>query len=79
MKKRGISLGSRWKEGRYIFMYMFRSLFVEIYFQGDSTENAPETIRIISGINEFNKILEDEIRQPLLSEIEIQKCKKLKA
>ena len=62
MKKRGISLGSRWKDGRYIYMYMFRNLFVEILFIGDKTENDPETVTVISGINEFNKRLEDEIR-----------------
>lgn len=64
MKKRGISLGSRWKDGRYIYMYMFRSLFVEILFIGDKTENDPETVTVISGIDEFNKRLEEEIRIP---------------
>lgn len=62
MKKRGISLGSRWKNGRYIFMYMFRDLFVEILFKNDNIENEPEMVTIISGIDEFNKRLEDEIR-----------------
>lgn len=65
MKKRGISLGSRWKDGRYIYMYMFRSLFVEILFVNDKTENDPETVTVISGIEEFNRRLEDEIRHPL--------------
>lgn len=64
MKKRGISLGSRWKDGRYIYMYMFRSLFVEIVFAHDKTENDPESVTIISGIEEFNKRLEEEIRTP---------------
>jgi hypothetical protein len=62
MKKRGISLGSRWKDGRYIYMYMFRNLFAEILFVGDKTDNDPEQVTVISGINEFNKRLEDEIR-----------------
>ena len=64
MKKKGISLGSRWKDGRYIFMYMFRDLFVEILFLQDNIENAPEAVTIISGLEEFNKRLEDEIRFP---------------
>jgi hypothetical protein len=62
MKKRGISLGSRWKDGRYIYMYMFRSLFVEILFVNDKIENDPEIVTVISGIDEFNRRLEDEIR-----------------
>ena len=62
MKKRGISLGSRWKEGRYIFMYMYRDLFVEILFTNDDTQGDPESVTIISGIDEFNKRLEEEIR-----------------
>jgi hypothetical protein len=65
MRKRGISLGSRWKDGRYIYMYMFRSLFVEILFVDDNTDNHPEMVTVISGIEEFNRRLEDEIRQPL--------------
>lgn len=64
MKKRGISLGSRWKDGRYIFMYMFRDLFVEIMFVQDNPENDPENVTVISGIEEFNKRLEEEIRTP---------------
>lgn len=62
MKKRGISLGSRWKDGRYIFMYMFRDLFVEILFANDNLEGEPEKVTVISGIDEFNRRLEDEIR-----------------
>lgn len=62
MKKRGISLGSRWKGGRYIFMYMFRNLFVEILFANDNVESEPERVTVISGIEEFNRRLEDEIR-----------------
>lgn len=65
MKKRGVSLGSRWKDGRYIYMYMFRNLFAEIVFVDDKTENEPEVVNIISGIDEFNKRLEDEIKHPL--------------
>ncbi len=64
MKKRGISLGSRWKNGRYIYMYMFRNIFAEILFVDDNTENDPESVTVISGIDEFNKRLEDEIRPP---------------
>ena len=62
MKKRGISLGSRWKDGRYIYMYMVRDLFVEILFEHDNIEHAPETVTVISGLDEFNKRLESEIR-----------------
>jgi hypothetical protein len=65
MKKRGISLGSRWKDGRYIYMYMFRNLFVEIVFVDDKTDNNPETVTVIAGIEEFNRRLEDEIRHRL--------------
>ncbi|HEY0656578.1 MAG TPA: hypothetical protein VGD65_25770 [Chryseosolibacter sp.] len=62
VKKRGISLGSRWKDGRTIYMYMFRSIFVEVLFVNDNVENAPEDVTVISGIDEFNKRLEEEIR-----------------
>jgi hypothetical protein len=62
IKKRGISLGSRWKNGRYIYMYMFRSIFVEILFVNDNLDNEPESVTVISGIEEFSKRLEDEIR-----------------
>lgn len=64
MKRKGISLGSRWKDGRYIFMYMFRDLFVEILFKDDKVDNEPEMVTVIAGLEEFNRRLEEEIRPP---------------
>jgi hypothetical protein len=43
---------------------MFRDLFVEILFVQDNVESQPESVTVISGIDEFNKRLEDEIRTP---------------
>lgn len=59
---KGVSLGSRIKNGRKMHIYMLRNLFVEvIYFNDDITAGA-EKVHIVQGLKKLNAYLEAEFR-----------------
>lgn len=62
LKKKGVGLGTRMKDGRKIYIYMLRDLFVEVLYVDDSSENNAERLNIISGVLNLNKHLEQEFR-----------------
>jgi hypothetical protein len=62
LKKRGIILGTRLKEGRIVHMYMFRNIFAEITFKDDNPGKEVESFSMVSGLDELNEKLENEIR-----------------
>jgi hypothetical protein len=62
LKKKGIGLGTRLKNGRKIYIYMLRDLFVEVLYVNDNSENVPERLNVISGVMNLNKHLENEFR-----------------
>lgn len=62
LKKKGVGLGTRMKDGRKIYIYMLSDLFVEVLYVDDSSENNPEKLNIISGVLNLNKHLEKEFR-----------------
>jgi hypothetical protein len=63
MRKRGIVLGKRWKEGRQIYIYMFRTLFAEVLFLDDNPDKKPEKVTVISGLDRLNEYLEKDTRE----------------
>jgi hypothetical protein len=62
LRKRGIVLGTRIKEGRTVHMYMFRNVFAEITFVDDNPAKEVESFSMVSGLAELNEKLENEIR-----------------
>jgi hypothetical protein len=62
LKKRGIIVGTRVKEGRRVHMYMFRDIFAEITFKDDNPANEVETFSMVAGLDKLNEKLENEIR-----------------
>ena len=54
MKKRGILLATRQRNGRHVYIYMFRELFAEIIFRNDNPEEAVEEMKLISGLERLN-------------------------
>ena len=42
LRKKGIMLGTRIKDGRKIYIYMLRELFVEVIFTNDNVEELPK-------------------------------------
>jgi hypothetical protein len=62
MKKRGIVLGTRSKDGRQIYLYMVNNLFAEIRYENDNPLLKVETLILIDGLKKLNKYLEKDIR-----------------
>ena len=62
VRKNGIMLGTRVKDGRKIYIYMIRNLFVEVTFRNDNLDDAAETIIILQGLDNLNEYLEKEFR-----------------
>jgi hypothetical protein len=62
LHKKGVSLGSRLKDGRQIHMYMLRNLFVEVMYIEDKTYLAPEKVTVLNGLTNLHQYLESEFR-----------------
>ena len=62
LKKKGVALGTRAKNGRKIYIYMLGNLFVEVIYNGDSSENTPEQVNVLRGLKNLNEYLESEFR-----------------
>ncbi|HYF70756.1 MAG TPA: hypothetical protein VD884_21625 [Ohtaekwangia sp.] len=62
LKKKGIMLGTRLKEGRKIYIYMLGDLFVEIVYRNDNVDEEAEQINILRGLENLNDYLEKEFK-----------------
>jgi hypothetical protein len=62
LKKKGILLGTRFKDGRKIYIYMLRDLFVEVLFTNDNTNETPEKLYMLNGLKNLNNYLEKEFK-----------------
>ena len=62
LRKKGTILGSRFKDGRKIYIYMLGDLFVEVMYKTDSIENDAESLTILKGLENLNSHLEREFR-----------------
>lgn len=62
LKKKGIMLGTRLKDGRRIYIYMLRNLFIEVLYKNDNVNEVPEKLNLLDGLNSLNEYLEKEFR-----------------
>ena len=62
LRRKGILLGTRSKEGRKVYIYMLTNLFVEVVFRNDSSEEPAESVYTLSGLKSLNDYLEKEFR-----------------
>ena len=62
LKKKGIALGTRARNGRKIYIYMLRDLFVEVLYKNDNSESEPESLNVMRGLKNLNEYLENEFR-----------------
>jgi hypothetical protein len=62
LKKKGIVLGTRIKNGRRIYIYMLEDLFVEVKYLSDNVDNAAENLSIHQGLDNLNNYLENEFK-----------------
>jgi len=62
LKKRGIMLGTRMKDGRKIYIYMLRDLFVEVTYKNDNVDDSPEKLNMLNGLKNLSTYLEREFK-----------------
>jgi hypothetical protein len=63
IRKQGIMLGSRVRQGRKVYIYMLRDFFVEVIYQQDDTERSAEKLKVYSSLNNLNSSLAQEFHQ----------------
>lgn len=62
LKKKGILLGTRIKEGRRIHIYMLQEFFVEVLYKNDNIESEVEKLTMLKGLDNLNDYLENEFK-----------------
>lgn len=62
LKKKGVMLGTRLKDGRRMYIYMFSELFIEVLYKNDNQNNEPERLTILKGLDNLNQYLEKEFK-----------------
>jgi hypothetical protein len=62
LKKKGIALGTRLKNGRKIYIYMLSDLFVEVLYRNDNADEVPEKLNMLRGLTSLNEYLENEFK-----------------
>ena len=59
---KGVSLGSRIKNGRKMHIFMVRNLFVEVVYKNDNATDGAEKVHVLRGLRNLNNYLEQEFR-----------------
>jgi hypothetical protein len=62
LKKKGIMLGTRLKDGRRIYIYMLSDFFIEVSYKNDDSENEAEALSMLHGLHNLNEYLEKEFK-----------------
>ena len=62
MKRRGIVLGTRSKNGRQSYLYMVNNLFAEILYENDNPRLKVEGLVVLDGLQKLNAHLEKDLR-----------------
>jgi hypothetical protein len=62
LKKKGVLIGSRTKDARKVFIYMYQDHFAEVFFQNDDPESDIENANIVKGLENLNTHLEKEFK-----------------
>lgn len=62
MKRRGVVIGTRNKNGRLGYLYMLNNLFAEVFYENDNPLLAVENVVVLNGLKNLNRYLESELR-----------------
>ncbi len=62
LRRKGIVLGTRIKDGRKVYIYMMKDIFAEVLYKNDNTDEEAEKISILRGLDNLNNYLENEFR-----------------
>lgn len=60
MQKKGIILGTRMRNGRQVYIYMYDDLFAEVIFKNDNPHEDAESFVLVSGLHNLNQHLEKD-------------------
>ena len=63
LRKKGVLIGSRVKENRKIYIYMYRDIFAEVTYERDDANNPATSLKIVKGIKKLNSYLENEFKE----------------
>jgi hypothetical protein len=61
-QKNGVLIGSRVKDSRKIFIYMYQNHFAEVLFKSDNPEGDVESANIVKGLQNLNNHLEKDFK-----------------
>lgn len=62
LQTKGVPLGTKVKQGRKVFFYMYKSIFVEVLYKNDYPSVTAERVQVIRGLNSLNDYLEKEFK-----------------
>lgn len=62
MRRRGIVVGTRHKNGRLGYLYMVNNLFAEIIYENDNPVMTVERVVVMHGLQNLNRHLEKDLR-----------------
>ena len=62
MRNRGILLGTRKREGRQIYTYMYQNLFAEVLYKNDNPGEPAEKFVAIPGLKKLRDHLSNEVK-----------------
>jgi hypothetical protein len=62
LKRKAILIGSRTREKRKIYIYMYHNTFAEVLFHQDDPNNQPESASLVKGLKNLNAYLESEFK-----------------
>lgn len=62
MRRRGIVVGTRNKNGRLGYLYMVNNLFAEIFYENDNPRLTVEHVHLMHGLQNLNRYLEKDLR-----------------
>lgn len=62
LREHGISLGTRVRKNRKVFLYMVKDFFVEVLYKNDNTDSAAESLGTFSSLEGLNSYLEKDFK-----------------
>ena len=62
-QENAVQIGSRKKDNRTIYFYMYSNLFAEVMFEGDDPKGTAQSLTLVKGLKNFNTYLENEFKE----------------
>lgn len=62
LKKKGVSLGTRFMQGRSVFVYMMKDLFVQVVYKNDEEWTEVENLMVFNSLEKLNSYLEQDFK-----------------